>query len=162
VAADRYDPSADRWAKAWLALCFAFALHIIDEAANDFLFWYNPNALALRSRLPWLPVPVFTFPVWITSLAVAVFGLTALTPFVRRGQQWLVPLAFVYGIIHVANALGHITGSILGRWFAPGVYSSPVLLAAALWLLYETRRFRAGLRASSYVLRPASDDVSRV
>ena len=121
----------------------AFALHVVDEAANDFLAWYNPNALALRARLPWLPVPVFTFPVWITSLAIAVFTLTALTPLVRRGRRGLVPLAFVYGIIHVANALGHITVSIAGRWFAPGVYSAPVLLGAALWLLYETRRVRA-------------------
>jgi hypothetical protein len=44
----------------------------------------------------------------------------------------------VYGIIHVANAVGHITVSIAGRWVAPGVYSSPLLLASALWLLSET------------------------
>jgi hypothetical protein len=143
VESDPYDASADRWARAWAALCFAFALHVVDEAANDFLSWYNPNALALRARVPWLPVPVFSFPVWITGLAIAVFGLMALTLLVRRGQGWLVPVAFVYGIIHVANALGHITVSIAGRWFAPGVYSAPALLAAAGWLLYETGRFRA-------------------
>lgn len=148
MASERYEPSAARWAKAWAALCFAFALHVVDEAANDFLSLYNPNALALRARVPWLPVPVFTFPVWITGLAVAVFALTALTLLVRRGHTWLVPFAFVYGIIHVANALGHITVSIAGRWFAPGVYSAPVLLAAAGWLLYETGRFRALVRAT--------------
>jgi hypothetical protein len=131
-----------RWALAWATLCGAFALHVIDEAANNFLAWYNANALAIRARLPWLPIPVFTFRVWITGLAIAVLALTALTPLVRRGRRWLLPLAYVYGVVHTANAIGHISVSIAGRWFAPGVYSSPVLLAAALWLLYETNRVR--------------------
>lgn len=48
----------------------------------------------------------------------------------------------MYAVIHIANAVGHITVSIAGRWFAPGVYSAPVLLAAALWLIYETDRVR--------------------
>jgi hypothetical protein len=131
-----------RWAFAWAALCGAFALHVIDEAANDFLSWYNPNALAIRERLSWLPIPVFTFRVWIAGLTIAVLGLTALTPLVRRGRRWLVPLAYIYAIIHIGNAIGHLTASVAGRRFAPGVYSSPVLLASALWLLYETNRVR--------------------
>ena len=133
-----------RWALAWAALCAAFALHVIDEAANDFLAWYNPNALAIRARVPWLPIPVFTFGVWISGLAIAVLGLAVLTPLVRRGRRWLLPLAYVYAIVHTANAIGHISASVAGRWFAPGVYSSPVLLASALWLLYETSRVRRG------------------
>jgi hypothetical protein len=131
-----------RWALAWAALCAAFALHVLDEATHDFLPWYNANALAIRAGAPWLPVPVFTFPVWITGLTIAVIALAALTPLVRRGHRWLVPVAYVYGLIHVANAIGHITASIAGRWFAPGVYSAPVLLASAAWLLYETDRRR--------------------
>ena len=149
MEADRGVHDTRRWAAAWLTLCLAFALHVVDEAANDFLLWYNPNALALRARVPWLPVPVLTFEVWITGLAIAVFTLTALTPLVRRGRRWLVPLAYVYGGIHVANALSHITVSIVGRWFAPGVYSSPVLLASAVWLLYETTRYRPRTASSA-------------
>ncbi len=129
-----------RWALAWAALCATFALHVMDEAANDFLSWYNPNVLEIRARAPWLPIPTFTFPVWITGLTVAVLGLAALTPLVGRGHRWLLPLAYVYGIIHIANAIGHVATSVAGRWLAPGVYSSPLLLAAALWLLYETSR----------------------
>lgn len=131
------------WALAWLALCAAFALHVIDEAANDFLSYYNPNALAIRARFPWLPIPVFTFPVWITGLTIAVLALTALTPLVARGRHWLVPVAYLYAGVHIANAIWHVSLSVAGRWLAPGVYSSPVLLAAALWLFYETRRVRA-------------------
>ncbi len=112
----------------------------MDEAANDFLSWYNPNALAIRARVPWLPIPVFTFPVWITGLTIAVVALAALTPVVRRGRRWVIPVAYAYGVIHVANAIGHLTVSVAGRWFAPGVYSAPVVLASALWLLYETGR----------------------
>jgi hypothetical protein len=130
------------WALAWLALCAAFALHVIDEAANDFHSGYNPNALAIRARFPWLPIPVFTFGVWIAGLTVAVLALTALTPLVARGRRWIVPLAYLYALVHTANAIGHISASVAGRWFAPGVYSSPVLLAAALWLFHETRQVR--------------------
>jgi hypothetical protein len=137
--------STRRWALAWAALCAAFALHVLDEAANDFLAWYNPTVLALRARLPWLPMPVFTFPVWITGLTIAVAALAALTPIVRRGRRWLISLAYVYGTIHVANAIGHISTSIAGQWFAPGVYSSPVLLASGLWLLYETHAYRRAM-----------------
>jgi hypothetical protein len=131
-----------RWAFAWAALCAAFALHVLDEATHDFLSWYNPTVLAVRERVPWLPVPVFTFPVWITGLTIAVLALAALTPLVRRGRRWLVPVAYAYAVIHVANAIGHITVSLTGRWFAPGVQSSPVLLTAACWLMYETDRVR--------------------
>jgi hypothetical protein len=144
--------SQPRWALAWAGLCAAFALHVVDEAANDFLSWYNPNALELRARVPWLPVPVFTFPVWIASVTIAVVALAALTPLVRRGRPWLVPFAYFYGLVHVANALGHITVSIVGRWFAPGVYSAPILLAAATWLLYETNRVQQQSRAPEAVL----------
>jgi hypothetical protein len=146
-----------RGALAWAALCAAFALHVVDEAANDFLLWYNPNALAIRERIPWLRVPVFTFPVWITALTIAVIALSALTPLVRRGHRWLVPVAYVYGAIHVANAIAHTVVSIAGRWFAPGVYSAPILMAAALWLLYETDRWR---RSAAGVHAPAASLAS--
>lgn len=142
MAPDRADANRARWASAWLTLCVAFALHVIDEAANDFLSWYNPNALAMRARLPWLPIPVFTFPVWIAGLTIAVLALAALTPLVRRGKRWLLPVAYAYGALHLANAIGHMTVSLSGGWLAPGVYSSPILLVSSAWLLYETSRSR--------------------
>lgn len=130
----------DRWALAWATLCGAFALHVVDEATHDFLAWYNPIALTIRAELPWLPVPVFSFRVWLGGLLAAVLALSALTVWVHRRHRWLVPVAYVYAIIHTLNGTGHIAASIAGRWWAPGVYSAPVLLAAALWLVYETRR----------------------
>jgi len=52
----------------WLAFGYTLALHVLDEASHDFLSVYNPNAMAIRRFLPFLPVPVFTFRQWIGSL----------------------------------------------------------------------------------------------
>jgi hypothetical protein len=131
----------NRWKIAWGALTGAFALHVLDEATHDFLAWYNPSALALRERLGGLPLPpIFSFPVWLTGLCAAVVILAALTPLIRSDRRWAVVFAYVYGSVHLLNAIGHITASVTGRWFAPGVLSSPILLICAAWLLYETWR----------------------
>jgi hypothetical protein len=136
-----------RWTLAWLALTGAFALHVVDEATHDFLAWYNPAALGFRQRLPGLPFPpVFSFSVWLAGLVAAVALLAALTPYIRPERRWSVGAAVAYGSVHVANALGHLIVSLRGRWLAPGVLSSPVLLGAAMWLLYETARLSASRR----------------
>lgn len=145
----------DRWALAWAGLTAAFALHVLDEATHDFLAWYNPVALRLRGRLGGLPFPpVFSFPVWLSGLAVAVALLALLTPFVRPGRRWPIAAAYFYAVVHVANAIGHLAVSASGRWLAPGVLSSPILLGMALWLLYETTRARRA--ASGRSVAPAS------
>jgi hypothetical protein len=132
---------SNRWAMAWAALTAAFALHVLDEATHDFLAWYNPNARAIRERLgeQWFP-PVFTFPVWISGLCAAIVLLAALTPALRERRRSLVVAAYGYAGIHILNGLGHLTVSISGRFIAPGTLSAPVLLAAAVWLIVETRR----------------------
>ncbi|MGO8792293.1 MAG: hypothetical protein ACLQVL_33560, partial [Terriglobia bacterium] len=53
---------------AWIALCLALALHVVDEASTGFLSVYNPTVVALRKSRPWLPFPVFTFGVWLAGL----------------------------------------------------------------------------------------------
>lgn len=132
--------SMRRWRLAWVALTAAFALHVLDEATHDFLSWYNPNAIALRERLGIPFPPTFTFPVWITGLCLAIAALAALSRFIRPDLRWAPILAYAYAVVHVANALGHISVSVAGGWLAPGVLSSPVLLAAAVWLIVETNR----------------------
>jgi len=83
---------------------------------------------------------VFTFRVWIGGLCAAIVLLAALTPALRQRRRWLIAGAYVYGGIHVLNGLGHLAVSINGRFVAPGALSSPVLLAAAVWLVVETKR----------------------
>jgi hypothetical protein len=115
------------------------AIHVADEALTDFLSVYNPTARAIRKRLPFLPLPTFTFKVWLTRLILAIVVLCALSPFAFEGAKWLKPLAYVYGIIMLANGLHHIIGSIYLKRLMPGVYSSPLLLICSIYLLRSIR-----------------------
>jgi hypothetical protein len=130
---------------AWISLCLALALHVIDEASTGFLSVYNPTMMALRQRWPWLPFPLFTFGVWLAGLVVATVLLLCVSVFVLHGARWVRPIGYVFAFIMFGNGLVHIVGTILGRTVAsvrfprpmPGFYSSPFLLLASLYLLYE-------------------------
>jgi hypothetical protein len=139
-----------RLGPAWLALCAALALHVTDEALTGFLAIYNPTVLAMRVRYSWFPMPTFAFRDWLTGLICAVVILFALSPFFFRNARWVRPLGYFAAVINILNALGHTTATILGRTVAsvpvarpaPGFWSSPVLLAASLWLMLELRKSR--------------------
>ena len=136
------------FAGPWLALCFAFALHIADEALTDFLAVYNPTVVAMRQRWSWFPMPTFKFREWLMGLILACLIMFCLTPL--AGFRKLRPLAWFYAAIMLLNGLGHTLFTILGRTVpsvqfsrpAPGFYSSPFLLAASLGMfvrLWATR-----------------------
>jgi hypothetical protein len=139
------DPASDRrFAFAWVAMAVALALHVIDEAATDFLSVYNPAVQTIRSRLPFLPLPTFTFGVWLAGLILAVLLLLALSPIAFRGKRWLLWASLPLAVIMFGNGLLHIAGSFyLGR-LMPGVYSAPLLLVVAarlfLFALWQLRR----------------------
>ncbi len=120
----------------------ALALHVADEAITGFLPLYNRSVAAIRVRLPWLPLPRFTFQVWLAGLTVAVAVLLALTPLVSPRRRWMRVASAALGVLMVANAFGHAAASLYLGAFAPGVYSSPILLVAAAALLVTT--FRVG------------------
>lgn len=124
-----------RFGRAWVALAVALALHVADEAANDFLSVYNPAVRSLRERFPFLPLPEFTFLVWLGGLVAAVIILLALSPVAFRGARWLHIASWPYGVIMLLNGLGHIGASIYFGRLMPGVYSAPLLLAASVYLL---------------------------
>ena len=126
---------------AWIFLTIALALHVLDEAVHDFLSIYNPAARAVRDRLPFLPLPTFSFGVWLGGLIGGLLLLTALSPFAFRRAAWLRPLALFLSIVMLVNAAAHFAGSLfLGR-VMPGTYSAPVLLMAALCLLVSAARY---------------------
>jgi hypothetical protein len=100
---------------AWLTLCLALALHVTDEALTDFLSVYNPTVLAIRQRLPFLPVPTFTFWVWLAVLIAAVIVLGALSVFAFRGSKRMVVLGYIFGICMLVNGLQHIAFSVYMR-----------------------------------------------
>jgi hypothetical protein len=137
---------------AWILLCLALALHVADEALTDFLSVYNPTVAAVRERVPWLLLPQFEFGPWLTLLIVAVAVLLSLSPTVARGVRWTRPVAYVFAVLMVLNAVGHTLGTVFGQIVAavpfprpmPGFYSSPLLLAASIYLLVELRRSARG------------------
>jgi hypothetical protein len=126
-----------RWGLAWIGLCLALALHVVDEALNGFLGFYNPMVESLG-----LPMPTFAFKVWLTCLMVGLLILLALSRLAFRGMAVMRPLSWLLGILMVANGLGHLVMSAWVGRLIPGSYSSPVLVAAAAFLLVETSRDR--------------------
>jgi hypothetical protein len=120
---------------AWLALCVALAIHVADEALTDFLSVYNPAVRVIRARFPFLPLPTFTFPVWLGGLIAVTVLLFALSPAAFRGEPGLRPGAYVFGIVMAGNGLLHLLGSVYMRKVMPGTWSAPIILAAAIYLL---------------------------
>lgn len=128
------------WGWSWLALTGALALHVADEAVTDFLGVYNPTVRAIRARYPFLPLPTFTFPIWLAGLILAVAILAALSPLVFRGKRAMRYIAWPYAALMLLNGLQHIGGSLYLRRFMPGVVSSPLLILTSAALLVATGR----------------------
>ncbi|HET6215484.1 MAG TPA: hypothetical protein VFE27_00615 [Acidobacteriaceae bacterium] len=132
-----------RTLRAWLLFDFAFVLHACEEAATGFLPIYNQTAVEMRTRIPWLRIPVFTRREWLGRLGIGIGSMLAISPQVYRGARWTNTWIRVISGIMFTNALLHIAGTIRGRTFAsirfarpmPGFYSSAPLAAASLNLL---------------------------
>ena len=148
------NPPPSRLGWAWVLLCLAVAAHVTDEALTGFLSVYNPTVLAVRARLPWWPMPTFGFREWLTGLIVAVAVGLALSPLAFRNARAWRPFAYVMVVLTLLNGLGHTLGTIFGRTVPevrfprpmPGFYSSPLLLAASIYLLVQLRRSAAQAR----------------
>jgi hypothetical protein len=140
--------SASGFGGAWLALCVAFALHILDEASTGFLTVYNPTMTTLRSRWNWVPLPTLELGEWLLALIVACGVLFCLTPVAARGMRGLRLPAWLYAVIMFLGSLGHALFTILRHTVAsvafprpaPGFYSSPLLFVASLWLMIRLWR----------------------
>jgi hypothetical protein len=142
-----------RFGIAWVAFALSLAVHVADEATHDFLATYNPTVRWLRAQLPFLPLPTFTFALWLPLLIAVIALLLCLSPCAFRGNSILrhlaLPLAVVVGL---CNGLGHLGASLyMHRWMA-GIYSAPLLIVTALWLLSATgwigrRAFKGGTTA---------------
>ena len=131
-----------QWGIAWVALSIAVGLHVADEATTDFLPLYNSIVATVRDSYPWIPLPTFTFSVWLTGLILGVLILLSLSPMVFAGNPKLQPVSYFLGALMTLNAMAHIGGSIYLGALAPGALSSPVLLMAAVALLITTHRVR--------------------
>jgi len=130
----------DRDATAWFLMILALAVHVIDEAISGFLPFYNQTVLNLRNSLGFFPMPIFSFGLWFGGLiALVVIGLS-LTPKTAQGGRFIQRLTLAFGIIMILNALAHLLGSIYFGRLLPGFWSSPFLLATALFMVYRRLR----------------------
>jgi hypothetical protein len=140
--------STCRLGRAWLALAGALALHVTDEALTGFLTVWNPTVAGIHARWPWAPLPTFRFDVWLAGLIAMVVVLFLLSPMFFHGGGFMRVPAYAFAVLMIGNGIGHIIGAILGHTVpevtfarpAPGFYSSPLLIAAAVWVVYELRR----------------------
>lgn len=135
---------------SWLALCFASGLHIWDEAAHDFLSYFNATALTLYGHFSWFPRIDMQFRTWLAALIVVNVLLLLLTPFAHRNAPWMWPLGFAFAAIEFLDGIGHIAATIRGGTVgsvqfpsvSPGFYSAPLLLLASGYLFWSLRRSR--------------------
>lgn len=134
----KFRETARRFGFAWVFLCISLAFHVTDEAMMGFLSYYNPAVVAIRQRIPFLPLPTFTFAEWIAGLAIGIVILLCLSPFVFWGSRFTIWLAYPLSVIMFLNGVNHVVWSFCIWRFAPGVYSSPVLLLTSAYLFIQT------------------------
>jgi hypothetical protein len=125
-----------------MALCSALAVHVADEALTGFLDLYNPTVRAMREKYPAFPLPTFTFENWLSLLIFAIAMLIASSFFVWKGRWAMRPISYVFAAFMLINGLGHIAVSLYTRTLISGVYSSPLLLAASIALIFYTRAYQ--------------------
>lgn len=148
---ERGDGGRGNFGWAWVGMCVGMGLHTWDEAVHGFLEYYNATALAIYGHFWWAPRMDMSFRTWLTLLVTANAALFALTPLAFRNTQWLRRGAYVFCVIQVLNACVHTIETVRGSTVpsvvlegpAPGVYTAPVLLAAAGYLWWSLRRSRA-------------------
>ena len=133
---------------AWLVFMSTVALHVFDEVMTEFLPFYNQSVINLREQLGFFPAPTFPFGIWLGGLVGAIIIGYCITPLIARGGKVIRLLVVVLGILMIFNALIHLLGSIYLEKVIPGVWSSPLLLIAAIWLAMRGLRGEWQIRSN--------------
>jgi hypothetical protein len=134
IATELLNPQSFRFGFAWVFLSVALILHVTDEALTDFLSVYNPTVRAIRKRVPFVPLPTFTFRVWLAGLCLGILVAVGLSILAFWGSRLALVVAYPAAILMFGNGIGHVAASFYRRRLLPGVYSSPLLIAASAYL----------------------------
>jgi hypothetical protein len=111
------------------------ALHVLDEALTNFLPFYNQLAADLNEQFGFVPMPRFSFEAWLIGLILAIILGYSLIPIVNRGGRFIRVFCTILGVLMIANALGHLLGSVYFGRILPGMWSSPLLLLTAFYVV---------------------------
>jgi hypothetical protein len=127
--------------RPWLALCFALAAHLAEQAHVGFLPVYNDAVRAVGSLLPIVSKPglVLAVGMWLAVGLVGAF--TALLPYAYRGSRWMRLATIGLSLIVLANVTGYIGGSTLAGSLLPGMYTLPLLLGTGIYALVVAWRW---------------------
>ncbi len=129
-----------RWTIAWFVLCVVLALHIAEEAASGDYRAYGQSLDLLRQFFPQLPIPQFSFTVWLVDIAGAIIVLFLLTGLVHNNLQIMRAASYALAVFTTANAMLHILLSLASDQVLAGTLTSPPLLAASLFLFLSIPR----------------------
>ena len=66
------------------------------------------------------------------------------TPAAFRHRRWITLFSYPFAVLMFGNGLLHIAGTLYQGRPLPGVYSAPLLLAAASYLLWALRHAERG------------------
>jgi hypothetical protein len=130
----------DKLCVSYLILVGSLILHVIDEAINHFLDFFNLLVIKLKEHLTIFPFPVFTFKIWITGLTLAIIILIIITRFIQRRNRFAFVITRIFAVLMIINGLGHIAFSIYYKRIIPGMLSSPVLIFFSIYFIYQVQQ----------------------
>jgi hypothetical protein len=135
--------SVSRWTVAWFLACLVFALHIVDEGAHGTFGFYSDLERLLTELLPSLNITPFNFELWLVNMSGTLIVLFLLTPLVWAASPIMVPASYAFAAFLSGNAAFHLLMTV-GRGDAvTGALTSPLMLAAGLFLFLSTGNPRA-------------------
>jgi len=121
----------------WLVAVIALALHVADEAAHDFLSWYNLQTLRMRRYFGGIPFPpTFTFWPWLSPDRGHCHSRRAYT----KGFRWVCMAASARNRDGNRACWKWFTSSCGGRCDAPRNPGNLVRAADALYWSVATPR----------------------
>lgn len=100
--------------------------HLVEEIRNDFFKKF--------------PLGAIPRPVAIVLNILLYAGVLITLYLVYLGSQLGVTLSWVFAILMLSNAVGHLLMMLIKRGYLPGGVTAVMLLPASLWLLWYLRR----------------------